>query len=125
MNEFVALSLIPIVIGVLSAIACALPGNFLLLRRQSLISDAISHVVMPGIVVGFLISGAVSTWPMLLGAAGAAILSVVLIELIRQLGRVEAGAAMGVVFTSLFAFGVLLLEITDTSNVHLDVEHAL
>ncbi|MBV6632905.1 MAG: metal ABC transporter permease [Alphaproteobacteria bacterium] len=125
MNEFVALSLIPILIGVLAALTCALPGNFLLLRRQALIGDAISHVVLPGIVVGFLISGAVTTWPMLLGAAVAAVIAVTLIELIRQIGKVEAGAAMGVVFTSMFAAGVLLLEITDTSQVHLDVEHAL
>ncbi len=125
MNEFVALSLPPMVIGVLAGIACALPGNFLLLRRQALIGDAISHVVLPGIVIAFLLTGVVATWPMLLGAAGAAIVAVLLIELIRRLGRIEAGAAMGVVFTTLFAGGVLLLEQSDTSSVHLDVEHAL
>ena len=54
MNEFVALSLTPLLIGVLSGVACAVPGNFLLLRRQALIGDAISHVVLPGIVVAFL-----------------------------------------------------------------------
>ncbi|MDJ1006893.1 MAG: metal ABC transporter permease [Paracoccaceae bacterium] len=123
--EFVSLSLPPIVIGVLVAVTCALPGNFLLLRRQALIGDAISHVVLPGIVVGFLLTGAVATWPMLLGASVAAIAAVVLIEAIRRLGQIEAGAAMGVVFTTLFAGGVLLLEQSDTSSVHLDVEHAL
>jgi manganese/zinc/iron transport system permease protein len=123
--EFVPLSLPPILIGVLAAIACALPGNFLLLRRQALIGDAISHVVLPGIVVAFLVTGTVSTWPMMAGAAGAAILAVVLIELVRRLGRIEPGAAMGVIFTTMFAGGVLLLEQSDTSGVHLDVEHAL
>ena len=121
----VALSLSPILIGVLAGIACALPGNFLVLRKQALIGDAISHVVLPGIVVAFLLTGAPSTWPMLFGAAGAAIVAVVMIEAIRRLGKIEAGAAMGVVFTALFAFGILLLEQTDTSSVHLDVEHAL
>lgn len=125
MNEFVALSLPPIIIAVLAGIACALPGNFLLLRRQSLIGDAISHVVLPGIVVAFLLTGKVSTWPMLIGAAGAAVAAVLMIEAIRRLGRIEPGAAMGVVFTTLFAAGVLLLEQSDTSTVHLDVEHAL
>ncbi|KMK66393.1 metal ABC transporter permease [Puniceibacterium sp. IMCC21224] len=123
--EFVALSLTPLLIGILAAVACALPGNFLLLRRQSLIGDAISHVVLPGIVVAFLVTGQISAWPMMLGAAGAALVAVVLIEVIRRLGRVDAGAAMGVVFTAMFAAGVLLLEQTDTSSVHLDVEHAL
>jgi manganese/zinc/iron transport system permease protein len=122
---FVALSLPPLVIGTLAAVACALPGNFLLLRRQALIGDAISHVVLPGIVAAFLVTGAVSTWPMMAGAAVAAVLAVVLIELVRRLGRIEPGAAMGVVFTAMFAGGVLLLEQSDTSGVHLDVEHAL
>ncbi|MEO0381362.1 MAG: metal ABC transporter permease [Pseudomonadota bacterium] len=123
--EFVTLSLTPILIGICVAIACALPGNFLLLRRQALIGDAISHVVLPGIVVAFLLTGTVTAGPMLLGAAGAAVLAVSAIEAIRRLGRIESGAAMGVVFTAMFAAGVLLLERSDTSNVHLDVEHAL
>ncbi|MEL7106714.1 MAG: metal ABC transporter permease [Pseudomonadota bacterium] len=123
--EFVPLSLPPLVIGVLVALTCALPGNFLLLRRQALIGDAISHVILPGIVAGFLITGLVATGPMLLGAGAAALLAVLLIEVIRRFGRIEAGAAMGVVFTTLFAAGVLLIEVSDTSNVHLDVEHAL
>lgn len=124
-SEFVQLSLTPILIGTLAAVACALPGNFLILRRQALIGDAISHVVLPGIVVAFLVTGTVASVPMLLGAAGAAIVAVAMIEAIRRLGRIEPGAAMGVTFTSLFAAGVLLLEQSDTSSVHLDVEHAL
>lgn len=124
-EEFVPLSLTPLLIGTFAAIACALPGNFLVLRKQALIGDAISHVVLPGIVVAFLLTGAISTWPMMLGAAGAAVVAVVMIEAIRRLGQIEPGAAMGVVFTTMFAGGVLLLEQTDTSTVHLDVEHAL
>ncbi|WP_438976366.1 metal ABC transporter permease [Roseicyclus sp.] len=123
--EFVQFSLTPMLIGVLAAVACALPGNFLILRRQALIGDAISHVVLPGIVVAFLVTGTVATMPMLIGAGGAALVAVVLIETIRRLGRIEPGAAMGVVFTALFAGGVLLLEQSDTSRVHLDVDHAL
>ncbi len=123
--DFVILSLVPMLIGIFAAVACALPGNFLVLRRQALIGDAISHVVLPGIVVAFLLTGSVSSMPMLLGAAGAAIVAVALIEGIRRLGRIETGAAMGVVFTAMFAGGVLLLDLSDTSSVHLDVEHAL
>jgi manganese/zinc/iron transport system permease protein len=124
-GEFVALSLTPLLIGVLAAVTCALPGNFLLLRRQALIGDAISHVVLPGIVVAFLLTGTVAALPMMAGAMGAALVSVVLIEAVRRTARIEAGAAMGVIFTTLFAAGVLLLEQSDTSGVHLDVEHAL
>jgi len=123
--EFVQLSLTPLLIGVLAAIACALPGNFLILRRQALIGDAISHVVLPGIVVAFLVTGTVAAWPMMLGAGAAAVVAALMIEAIRRLGRIEPGAAMGVVFTAMFAGGVLLLEQSDTSSVHLDVQHAL
>jgi len=124
-SEFVQLSLTPILIGVLAAIACALPGTFLLLRREALTSDAIGHVTLPGIVVAFLFTGVITAWPMMIGAAAAALVAVVLIEAVKRLGNIEPGAAMGVVFTALFAGGVLLLEQTDTSNVHLDVQHAL
>jgi manganese/zinc/iron transport system permease protein len=123
--EFVQFSLTPILIGIFASVACALPGNFLILRRQALIGDAISHVVLPGIVVAFLVTGVVAAIPMLLGAAGAAVVAVVLIEAVKRLGNIEPGAAMGVVFTTMFAAGVLILEQTDTSDVHLDVQHAL
>ena len=123
--EFVPLSLTPLLIGCLAAVACALPGNFLILRRQALIGDAISHVVLPGIVVAFLLTGTISATAMMLGAAAAAVIAVAMIEGIRRFGHIEPGAAMGVVFTTMFAGGVLLLELSDTSGVHLDVEHAL
>ena len=124
-EDFVTFSLTPLLIGSLAALACALPGNFLVLRRQALLGDAISHVVLPGIVLAFLMTGTISTWPMLLGSAAAAVVAVVLIEAIRRFGRIEPGAAMGVVFTAMFAAGILALEQSDTSGVHLDVEHAL
>ena len=123
--SFVQLDLPPILIGVFAAIACALPGNFLILRRQALIGDAISHVVLPGVVAAFLLPGVVGIVSMMLGAAVAAVVAVALIEAVRRLGRIEPGAAMGVVFTTLFAAGVLLLEQSDASSVHLDVRHAL
>ena len=123
--EFVPLSLPPILIGILAAIACALPGNFLVLRKQALIGDAISHVVLPGIVLAFLVTQALDAWAMLLGACAAALFAVVMIDVIKRVSRIEVGAIMGVVFTTLFALGVLLLEQSSASSVHLDVEHAL
>ncbi len=122
---FLQLDLPAILVGMLAAISCGLLGNFLVLRRQALVGDAISHVVLPGIVVGFLITGEIATWPMMLGAGAAALVSVLLIEVIRRLGNLEPGAAMGVVFTAMFALGVLLLEQSGARGVHLDVKHAL
>ncbi len=125
MNEFVQLSLVPMLIGVLACVTCGLLGNFLVLRRQSMIGDAVSHVALPGIVAAFLVTGTIQALPMMAGAAVAAVVAVLLIETIRVMGRVEPGAAMGVVFTTMFAAGVVLLEQSGSRNVHLDVEHAL
>lgn len=124
-QDFVQLSLVPLLIGTLACVSCAVLGNFLVLRRQSLIGDAVAHVALPGIVGAFLVTGTLAAGPMLIGAAVAAVIAVFLIELIRKIGKVESGAAIGVVFTAMFAAGVLLLERADVSKVHLDVEHAL
>lgn len=123
--DFLQLSLVPMLIAVLASMACALPGNFLVLRQQSLIGDAVSHVVLPGVVGAFVVTGTIATAPMLIGAAVAALFAVGLIEIIRRLGKVEPGAAMGVVFTALFAAGVVWLEQSNSASVHLDVEHVL
>lgn len=125
MNDFVMLSLVPMTIAAITCLSCALLGNFLVLRRQSLIGDAISHVALPGIVASFLITGTLAASAMMLGAGVAALVTVAMIELIKRLGQVEASAAMGVAFTAIFALGVLMLEWHGASGVHLDVEHAL
>ncbi|PXX99392.1 metal ABC transporter permease [Halomonas sp. LBP4] len=125
MSDFMMFSLVPLTVAVVISMTCALLGNFLVLRRQSLIGDAISHVALPGIVVSFLLTGTLASTAMMLGAGASALGTVAMIELIRRLGRVEISAAMGVTFTSLFAVGVLLLEWHQASGVHLDVEHAL
>ena len=123
--DFLTIDLPAVLVAVLAATSCGLLGNFLVLRRQALIGDAISHVALPGIVVGFLIAGTITTWPLMLGAMGAAVIAAGLIETIRRIGRLEAGAAMGVVFTTMFAAGIVLLEQTGATNTHIDAEHAL
>lgn len=119
------LDLFPLLAGTLAAITCGLLGNFLVLRRLSLMGDAISHSVLPGLVIAFLIVSTRSPIAMLLGAAGAGVLTVVLVELIKKYGRVEAGAAMGVVFSVLFALGVLLIEQAAVRHVDLDADCVL
>ncbi len=125
MPEFLALSLPPMLIASLAAIACALPGNFLLLSRRAMLGDAMSHVVLPGIVAAFLLTGSASGLVMGAGALLAAGVSALLIEVIARRAKMEPGAAMAVVFTAMFAAGVVLLETTGTDGIHLDVEHAL
>lgn len=93
----------------LAAVSASLLGVFLLLRRQSLLGDAISHAVLPGLVLAFLWTGERNSFLMFLGAAVCALLTAVLAEFLTRYSRVDQGAALGVVFTSLFALGVLLL----------------
>lgn len=120
-----ALDLFPFAAALLASVTCALLGNFLVLRRISLMGDAISHSVLPGLVIAFLISATRDPIVMFLGAACAGLLTVVLVELVKRLGRVEPGAAMGVVFSILFALGVLLIEKAAVAHVDLDADCVL
>ncbi len=125
MYRFIAIDLPAMLGGLMAAVTCALLGNFLVLRRQALMGDAISHSVLPGIVVAFLVAQTREPLVMLLGAAASGMVAVVLIELVRRVGRVDPGASMGVVFSVLFALGVLLLEQAAVRHVDLDADCVL
>jgi manganese/zinc/iron transport system permease protein len=125
MTEFLQLDLAPVLAAVLACLACGLMGNLLLLTRQSLLGDAISHSVLPGIVMGFVVTGTRAAPPMVLGAMAAAVGAALLIALVRRLTRIEAGAAMGVVFSGLFALGLVLIETSGAHAVDLDVDCVL
>jgi len=105
--------------GVLCAVASALLGNFLVLRRMSLLGDAISHAVLPGLAAAFFLSGSRSSLPMFLGAVLVGVLTALFTEWIRGIGRVDEGASMGVVFTSLFALGLVMI-VQAADHVDLD-----
>ena len=124
-SEFLQIDFPAMMTATLACILCALLGNFLVLRRQSLLGDAISHAVLPGIVLGFLIAGTRATLPIMIGAGAAALLCAVLVETIRRFGRIEQGASMGVVFTVMFACGVLLIEQAAAGSVDIDPDCVL
>ncbi len=110
--------------GFLVITACGLVGNYLILRRMALIGDAISHSVLAGIVVVFLITHSLDTLPMMLGALAAGLVTVGLIEFIHKKSRVKQDAAIGIAFTSLFAFGVILIH-TQMQGTHFDANCVL
>lgn len=112
-----------ILIGALVACSCSLVGCFLVLRRMSLIGDAISHSVLPGIVIAFLISGSRDSLVMMMGAAAIGLITVFLIQMFRHSG-VQSDAAIGVVFTALFAVGIVLIS-AYTGQVDLDLDCVL
>ncbi len=112
------------VTAMLSAIACAIPGCFLVLRRMSMMGDAISHAVLPGLAVAFLVTHSRDSLTMFLGAAVVGVLTAVFVEAVHRYGHVEESAAMGVVFTTLFALGLVLL-VRGADHVDLDASCVL
>jgi manganese/zinc/iron transport system permease protein len=95
--------------GMLSAMACALLGNYLVLRRMSMMGDAISHAVLPGLAIAFMVTGSRGSLPMLVGATLIGIITAFLVQAIFRLSGLDKGASMGVVFTTLFALGLILI----------------
>jgi len=111
-------------IAVLVAVACALPGVFLILRGMAMMSDAISHAILPGIVIAFLITGNLSSGWLILGAGLSGVLTVALVEVLRTTGLLKEDAAIGIVFPALFSLGVVLIAVF-AGDVHLDTDAVL
>lgn len=111
-------------IAVVVAIACAIPGVFLVLRKMALISDAISHSILPGIVLGFFITHDLNSPLLILMAAVTGVITVVLVEAIQRTGLVKEDTAIGLVFPALFSIGVILIA-KNANDVHLDVDAVL
>lgn len=111
-------------IAVVTAVACALPGTFLVLRRISMLSDAISHAILPGIVVAFFLTGDLNSPLLILGAAATGVITAGLIEALSRTRRVQGDAAIGLIFPILFSIGVILIARV-ASDVHLDVDAVL
>ncbi len=113
-----------VITGVLICMACALPGTFLMLNRQSMLGDGISHAVLPGLAVAFLLTNSRDIFPMAAGAVAAGVLTAVLTQMVQRFGQVESGAALGVVFCGLFAVGLILIRVA-SDKVDLDADCVL
>jgi manganese/zinc/iron transport system permease protein len=111
-------------IAVLVAVSCALPGVFLVLRRMALMSDAISHTVLLGIVLAFFVTGNLASPLLILGAAATGVLTVALVETMRRTRLVREDASIGLVFPALFSVAVILIA-RFAGNVHLDTDAVL
>lgn len=108
----------------LVATACGLLGPFLVLRRQALLSDAVSHAVLPGIVLVFVLFGTRAPLAVIGGAAVFAVVCVLAIELLRGSGLVKADAAIALVFPVLFALGVIGVG-SFASGAHIDLDSTI
>lgn len=112
------------IIAAIVAMACAIPGVFLVLRKMALISDAISHAILPGIVIGFFVTQDLNSPLLILLAALTGVITVVLVEFIQKTGLVKEDTAIGLVFPVLFSIGVILIS-KNANDVHLDVDAVL
>ncbi len=122
--EYASNSLWIVLMGFLVSGTCGLVGCFVVLRRMALVGDAISHSLLPGITLAFLLTHSRDTLPMMIGAIAAGVLTVALIEAIRYTSRIKADAAIGIVFSSLFAVGVIMISVF-ADKVDLDAECVL
>ncbi|WP_340153533.1 metal ABC transporter permease [uncultured Marivirga sp.] len=113
-----------ILTGTLVATACGILGCFLVLRKMAMVGDAISHAILPGIVMAFLFSGSRDSVTMLLGAGTLGVLTTIIIEFLHKQGKLQTDASIGVTFTWLFAIGVILIS-AYTGQVDLDQECVL
>ncbi|GAF75078.1 unnamed protein product [marine sediment metagenome] len=106
------------------AVACALPGVFLVLRRMALMSDAISHSILLGIVLAFFVVEDLASPFLIIAATLTGILTVSMVELLNRTGLVKKDAAIGLVFPVLFSIGVILIS-RYAGDVHLDTDAVL
>jgi manganese/zinc/iron transport system permease protein len=110
--------------GSLVAVSCGLLGVYLILRKMAMVGDAISHAVLPGIVIAYLVAQSRSSFFTLLGAAFFGLLTTFMIEVFSKKARIQSDASIGITFTWLFAIGVILVS-AFSGNVDLDQECVL
>jgi manganese/zinc/iron transport system permease protein len=108
----------------LVAASTALVGSFLVLRRQSMIGDAISHSVLLGLVLAFLITDSRSMLVMLTGAVMIGLVTAWLSEMLNQLGKLQVDASIGIVFTLFFSIGVILVSLY-ADHLDFDRDHII
>lgn len=120
MNAFAEI----LVIALFTAISCALPGNFLVLRKMSMLTDAISHTVLLGIILAFLLTGNLDSPLLIIGATLMGVLTVWLIESLYRSRLVASDASIGLIFPFLFSIAVILVT-RYAGNVHIDTDCVL
>ncbi len=107
--------------ALMASFLCSWIGLHLVLRRQAMMSDALSHSVLPGLVLVYVIFGTLSSMGILIGALITGIITATFIEILKTQNLLKEDAATGLVFSSLFALGVILLQFY-AGNAHIDTQ---
>lgn len=111
-------------ISIFMAVSCAIPGNFLVLRKMSMMSDAITHTILLGIVLAFFVTKNLSSPLLIIGAAIIGVLTVMFIELLSNTKLLPEDASIGIVFPLFFSIAIILIS-KYAGNVHLDTDSVL
>jgi len=117
--EFIQRALIA---SLMVGISCGLIGTYIMLRRLSLIGDALAHAVLPGVVIGFMLAGK-SALSLFAGALSAGILTSILISFVERNSKIKEDTSIGIIFTGAFALGILL--VSQLKQVHIDLSSYL
>lgn len=117
--EFIHRALIA---AVITGISCGLIGSFIMLRRMSLLGDALAHAVLPGVVIGFMIAGK-GQLAIFIGAVISGFVTVLLISFVNRNSKIKEDTSIGVIFTGAFALGILL--VSQLKQVHIDLSSYL
>jgi len=107
------------------AINAALLGAFLILRKMAMVGDAISHAVLPGIVVAYYFSGNKTSVFLLIGATLSGVLATLIIDFFSKKAKVQSDAAIGITYTLLFAVGMIMISGWMQGNADIDQECVL
>ena len=113
-----------VLIAGLCAAACVIPGTFLVLKRMGMLTHGLAHAVLPGLVLAFLVAGEANIGVLMIGALLTGIVTAGLVQLLMQLTKIDQGAAIGVVFTSLFAIGLVMMRVL-AEKVHLHMDSVI
>lgn len=126
MNDiFWSIDLPAMIVAALAGFCGGLVGSLLMLKRQAMMADALSHSILPGLALAYIVTGTIGAFAMFMGAFLSCIVAASCIALIHKFSKLDQELSMGIVLTSMFALGVLLLETQIGGRVHLDTEHAL
>jgi manganese transport system permease protein len=107
-----------LIASVMVGVTSGLVGTFIMLRKMSMIGDALSHAVLPGVIIGFMVAGK-GQIPLFIGAVASGILTALLIGFVNRNSKIKEDTAIGVIFTGAFALGILL--VSQMKNVHIDL----
>ena len=113
-----------LVVAILAAVTCSIVGVHLTLRNRAMLGDAIAHGVVPGLILGFVFTGSREVAPMFIGAVIAALFLSLIADWLKERAEMDGGAALGVVFTTLFSAGIILIELY-TREIDLDASCVL